>query len=126
MRTFLDHGLPWCQGRSRVSTAAEPSSAGPALTTTWRVQNGVFRFTFRRTVTLLGSDRLAVELSVVNTGGAPLPGFWSSHDMLPLTEHTRIALPPGTLIRLFSAHGFAPALGEHRWPDLGLADGTRS
>ncbi|HVE87565.1 MAG TPA: hypothetical protein VND93_32130, partial [Myxococcales bacterium] len=97
----------WCTPASTAGT-----------TTTWRTEG----FTFRRTMTFQGEDRLEVGLSVVNTGRIPLPHFWSSHDMLPLTEHTRLELPPGTPIRIFSAHGFLPAPGEHAWPRLGTLD----
>ncbi|HEY8208231.1 MAG TPA: hypothetical protein VIG99_12165 [Myxococcaceae bacterium] len=115
---LLDHGLLW----------AQPSSterAQGSATTTWRVQDGALGFTFQRTLALEGSGRLAVALSVTNTGREALPHFWSSHDMVALTGKTRIDLPPGTPLRVFSAHGVEPAPGPHAWPALAL-DGGRT
>jgi galactose mutarotase-like enzyme len=115
---LLDHGLLW--NRPSSTQADSPHSA----TTTWQVQEGDVAFTFRRTLTLEGGGRLAAALSVVNTGLAPLPHFWSSHDMVPLTADTRLELPAGTPFRVFSAHGLEATLGGHAWPLLSLGSGA--
>ncbi|HYV46282.1 MAG TPA: hypothetical protein VFA20_15540 [Myxococcaceae bacterium] len=113
-RELLDHGMLWSQPASTRADA--PASA----TTTWQAQDGDLAFTFRRTLTLQGGGRLAAALSVVNTGQAPLPHFWSSHDMVALTGETRLELPPGTPFRVFSAHGLGPTPGVNLWPMLSV------
>src|SRR5262249_1261179 len=84
---LLDHGLLW----ARPASPELPSAS--AAITPWRVQEGPLDFTFRRALSLEGGGRLAVALSVTNTGRVPLPHFWSSHDMVALTGYTRIDLP---------------------------------
>jgi hypothetical protein len=114
---LLDHGLLW-------SHPSETRTTGPAsAVTTWKAQDAYLAFTFERALTLEGGGRLAVAISVTNTGRAPLPHFWSSHDMLPLTADTRLELPPGTPFRIFSAHGLESALWAHTWPLLSLGGG---
>jgi len=116
-RDLLDHGLLWKQPAS--TQVGSPASA----TTTWQVQDGDLAFTFWRTLSLEGGGWLAAALSVVNTGRAPLPHFWSSHDMVALTADTRVELPPGTPFRVYSAHGLVAAPGGHVWPRLSLGSG---
>lgn len=118
VRELLDHGLLW--NRPASTQVASPASA----TTTWQVRDGDLAFTFRRTLTLEGGGHLAAALSVSNTGRAPLPHFWSSHDMVPLTSDTRLELPPGTPFRVYSAHGLEAALGPHAWPRLSIGGGA--
>src|SRR4051794_20259993 len=114
---LLDHGFLW----ARPSSTELPSSS--SAITTWRVQEGALGFTFRRVLALEGGGRLAVALSVTNTGRAPLPHFWSSHDMVALTGETRLELAPGTPFRVFSAHGVEPAPSTHAWPSLAVGGG---
>ena len=73
-----------------------------------------------RTVRVDASGTVTMRYSARNDGTTRLPFIWSSHPLLPLTEHTRLLLPEGEPVRVFSAERIdIGGLGaEHRWPNL--------
>jgi hypothetical protein len=52
----------------------------------------------------------------------PLPFLWSAHPLLPLTPDTRLDLPEGARVRVWSQHGvdLGGEGAEYRWPRLGV------
>jgi hypothetical protein len=71
-------------------------------------------------VTPVGAVALRYEVS--NNGDAPLPFIWSAHPLFPLTPATRLDLPDGARVRVYSQHGDAlrGMASEFRWPHVRL------
>ncbi len=111
-----DHGVAWC---TRPTTVVD----GTTATTTWRVAPPLL-CTFTRALLLDDDGSVTARFSLTNGGAAAMPMFWSSHDMLPLTDDVRCALDPGTPFVVFAQSGVVPAAGVHRWPHLRLDDGA--
>ena len=110
-----DHGELWAQPPEvEIVTDADGHSA----TCTWRGAALPYRFT--RRITLHPEGWVAFAYSATNTGAHRIPFVWSSRPMFPLTPRTRIVLPDGALVRVWSQRNaqFGKPGAEHRWPRL--------
>ena len=110
-----DHGELWAQPPEvEIATDAEGHSA----TCTWCGTALPYRFTRRITVHPEGS--VAFAYAATNTGAHRIPFLWSSQPLFPLTPRTRIVLPDGARVRVWSQQNaqFGKAGSEHRWPRI--------
>jgi hypothetical protein len=110
-----DHGELWAQPPVfEIVTDADGHSA----TCTWSGTALPYRFT--RRMTLHPEGWLAFAYSATNTGKHRIPFLWSSHPVFPLTPRTRIVLPDGAKVRMWSqrnAHFGKPG-SQHKWPRI--------
>ena len=110
-----DHGELWSQ-RPTIELVTRPD--GQEATMVWTGSKMPYRFT--RRVRVDASGAVTMRYAARNHGKTRLPFIWSSHPLFPLTEHTRLLLPDGEPVRVFSAERIdLGGLGaEHRWPNL--------
>lgn len=127
---LVDHGVAWPQrpaakaGDPGVRTEVGRDARGPYAETTWTIRGGAIACTFVRRLTPHDDGSIDARFALVNDGAAPLPRFWSSHDMVPLDDGTTFALPEGTPLVVYAALGFDAAKDGHAWPLLRRADGS--
>ena len=116
--SLQDHGELWSQ---RPTVELVTRRDGQEVTTVWAGVKMPYHFT--RTVRIDASGTVTMHYEVRNEGTSRLPFIWSSHPLLPLTENTRLLLPEGEPVRVFSAERIdIGGLGaEHRWPNLRTA-----
>lgn len=111
--TLPDHGELWSQP---TTFSLETRADGMYATTGWYGRRMPYRFA--RGVFVGGGDRVEMHYAVTNDGKASLPFIWSAHPLLPLGPNTRLVLPDGARVRVWSQHGIE--LGgpgrELRWP----------
>ena len=110
-----DHGELWSQ-RPKVELQTRPD--GQQATMTWA---GVkLPYQFKRIVRVDASGAVSMRYSVRNSGVTRLPFIWSSHPLLPLTDQTRLVLPEGEPVRVYSSERIeiGGTGAEHRWPNL--------
>jgi hypothetical protein len=112
-----DHGELWTQG---VAVAIETHPEGQRAVCDWAGQRMPYRFT--RSVQVTPAGAVAMRYAVTNAGKGPLPFIWSAHPLFPLTPETRLDLPDGARVRVWSQHGNAlrGLAGEFRWPHARL------
>jgi galactose mutarotase-like enzyme len=110
-----DHGELWAQPPEITIITDEE---GHSATCTWSGAALPYRFT--RRITVHPEGWVAFAYSATNTGEHRIPFLWSSHPIFPLTARTRIVLPDGARVRLWSQQGvdFGRRGAEHRWPHL--------
>ena len=110
-----DHGELWSQ-RPKVELKTRPD--GQQATMTWA--GAKLPYQFRRVVRVDASGAVSMRYSVRNTGMSRLPFIWSSHPLLPLTDRTRLVLPEGEPVRVYSAERIemGGVGAEHRWPNI--------
>lgn len=113
--SLQDHGELWSQ-RPRIEVMTRPDAQ--EATMVWAGAKMPYHFT--RTVRVDAGGVVTMRYSVRNDGSARMPFIWSSHPLLPLTEHTRLLLPEGEPVRVYSAERIdIGGIGaEHRWPNL--------
>jgi galactose mutarotase-like enzyme len=112
-----DHGELWAQG---AVVEIETHDDGQRVLCHWTGRRMPYRFTRSVQVTPVGAVALRYEVS--NNGDAPLPFIWSAHPLFPLTPATRLDLPDGARVRVYSQHGDAlrGMASEFRWPHVRL------
>jgi galactose mutarotase-like enzyme len=75
-------------------------------------------YEFTRSVRVGAAGEVVMRYAVRNDGDEPLPYIWSAHPLLPLTPSTRLVLPEGARVRVYSQHRIdlgGPG-AEHWWP----------
>jgi galactose mutarotase-like enzyme len=112
-----DHGELWAQ---RADVAVETRSDGQRVACTWEGRR--LPYVFTRVVQVTGTGAVVMRYAVKNTGADPLPFIWSARPALPMTPATRLDLPVGARVRVWSfqgeaLRGLAP---EFRWPHARL------
>lgn len=120
---LVDHGVAWYQRPGALKTDVGQDARGPFAETTWTVREPAFSCTFVRRLTPNEDGSIDARFALVNDGKAAIPFFWSSHDMVPLTDDVRFALPEGTPLVVYAALGVEVADAGHAWPHLRLKDG---
>ena len=110
-----DHGELWAQP---PAVEIVTDSDGHSATCTWNGSALPYRFT--RRMTLHPEGWLAFAYAATNTGTHRIPFLWSSHPVFPLTPRTRIVLPDGAVVRMWSQRNaqFGKPGSQHRWPRL--------
>ncbi len=110
-----DHGELWSQ---RPTVELNTRSDGQEATMVWVGARMPYHFT--RTVRVAASGVVSMDYAARNDGTDRLPFIWSSHPLLPLTESTRLLLPEGEPVRVFSSEriDIGGVGAEHRWPNL--------
>jgi len=107
-----DHGELWSRP---AALTLETRDDGVHATTEWIGERMPYRFA--RTVIARGGG-VEMRYRVVNEGAHPLPFIWCAHPLFPLTKQTRLIIPDGTRVRLWSQRDVS--LGtpgtELRWP----------
>ena len=108
-----DHGelwsaQPWADVRAR--------EGGQSVTLAWRGRRMPYRF--EREVCVTPSGEVEMRYTATNDGRAAMPFLWSAHPIFPVSSKTRLDLPAGTRVRVFSQQGIdlGGAGAEHRWP----------
>jgi galactose mutarotase-like enzyme len=116
-----DHGELWSQDAR--SELLDDDETGPAAITHWTGRRMPYGFT--RTVRVDEDGEVLIDYALVNRGGTPLPFLWSSHPLLALTPDTRLDLPEGARVRVWSQDriDLGGERAEHVWPRL-TADGA--
>jgi galactose mutarotase-like enzyme len=114
-----DHGELWSQ-RAQTSRLREP--AGEAALTRWAGRR--MPYVFERTTRVEGNGAVELRYLVRNESDGPLPYLWSSHPLFPLTPATRLELPEGAKVRVWTHQGLelGPPGSEHRWPRVRAQD----
>jgi galactose mutarotase-like enzyme len=111
-RSLPDHGELWTQ---RPEVAVETDPAGPRATCVWRGRRMPYRF--ERAVQVTAEGEVRMRYAVTNEGSDRMPWIWSSNPLLPLGSNTRLVLPDGARVRVWSAHGVELDSGaDQRWP----------
>ncbi len=112
-----DHGELWSQG---VAIQVETQAEGQRIACEWAGRRMPYRFT--RTVQVTPAGTVVMRYAVTNRGAGPLPFIWSAHPLFPLTPETRLDLPDGARVRVWSQHGDAlrGLASEFRWPHARL------
>lgn len=111
-----DHGELWTQP---PAVTVETGPDGQSATCVWEGRAIPYQFT--RVVRVGPSGEVVMRYAAQNTGRARLPFIWSSHPMLPLTEHTWLDLPAGAMVRVDAKHGDVVHMAEDfRWPRVRL------
>jgi len=110
-----DHGELWAQP-PEIVIATDPE--GNSATCTWSGAALPYRFT--RRITVHPEGWVTFAYSATNTGDHRIPFLWSSHPVFPLTSRTRLILPKGVRVRLWSQRNanFGARGSEHPWPRL--------
>ncbi|HEY7876716.1 MAG TPA: hypothetical protein VIC55_00745 [Gemmatimonadaceae bacterium] len=108
-----DHGELWSQPSS---FALETRPEGMYATCGWQGRRMPYRFV--RGIFVGRAAQVEMQYAVTNDGRSPLPFLWSSRAVFPLARETRVVLPEGARVRVWSQRGVA--LGgpgaEMRWP----------
>jgi hypothetical protein len=120
---LVDHGVAWALRPGAVRTQSGRDARGPFLETTWIVRAGAIACTFVRRLTPHEDGAVDARFALINDGAIDLPLFWSSHDMVPLSDAATFALPEGTPLVVYAALGVDVAEAGHAWPHLRLRDG---
>lgn len=109
------HGELWAQPPDILIVTDED---GHSATCTWNGAALPYRFT--RRITVRPEGWVAFDYSATNTGAHRLPFLWSSHPVFPLTPRTRLFLPEGARVRLWSQRdvNFGKPGTEYAWPRL--------
>lgn len=112
-RELPDHGELWSQPAALQLTT---SDAGHRAHATWRGE--ALPYVFERALVVTPDGAVRCEYAVTNTGDFKIPFVWAAHPLLPLGRDTRLALPEGARVRVFSEHGIdlGGSGAEHRWP----------
>lgn len=116
-----DHGELWSQP---TTFSLETRPEGMYAATGWTGRRMPYRFV--RAIFVSGeggAGRVEMRYAVTNDGAARLPFLWSAHPLFPLTKQTRLVLPEGARVRVWSQHGInlgGPA-AEQRWPRMAAA-----
>ncbi len=110
-----DHGELWAQ---HPQFAIMTDQEGHSATCVWSGAKLPYQFT--RRITLHPEGWVAFAYSATNTGKHRIPFVWSSHPIFPLTPRTRIVLPEGARVKIWSQNGvkFGKPGSEHKWPRL--------
>ena len=108
-----DHGELWSQP---TTFQLETREEGMYAVCGWVGKRMPYRFA--RALFVSGEDRVDMRYAVTNDGLDRLPFIWSSHPLFPLTKRTRLELPEGARVRVWSEHGIVLGgqAAEHRWP----------
>ncbi len=110
--TLPDHGELWSRP---ASFTLDTRDDGTYATTEWLGERMPYRFT--RTI-VARNDSVEMHYRVANEGAQRLPFIWCAHPLFPLTKQTRLEIPDGTRVRVWSQRDIA--LGspgtELRWP----------
>ena len=108
-----DHGELWAQ---TPEIEIRTSGDGQSAVTTWTGRRMPYHFVREVRVTPDGDVSMRYELT--NTGSDRLPFIWSSHPLLPLTSRTRVQLPHGSRVHVYSQHqiSIGERTTEMRWP----------
>lgn len=119
--TTQDHGPLWSTPANVVTLPN--SDGGEDLVTTWRVKEGEIDCTFVRNERIRSDGTVEAKYTLTNHGELEIPDYWSTHDMFPLDQDTRYALPNGTKIKVHATAGDVQLdlNAEHCWPMLKLA-----
>jgi hypothetical protein len=118
-----DHGYAWFQRPQSVKSAVVREPGVLTLVTSWWVERPPFDFELIRRFEIVRGGQIHVRFSLENRATAPIPWFWSSHDMIALDRQTELVLPEGEPITVFAAHGFEPADRDHAWPKVHVEGG---
>lgn len=112
-RELPDHGELWSQPAVLELTTG---AAGHRAHVTW--QGEALPYRFERSLVVTPEGTVRCEYAVTNTGDFRIPFVWSAHPLVPLGRDTRLELPDGARVRVFSEHGIdlGGANAEHRWP----------
>ena len=110
-----DHGELWSQP---TTFSLETRPEGMYAAAGWTGRRMPYRFA--RAIFVSGEGRVEMRYAVTNDGAERLPFLWSAHPLFPLTKQTRLVLPEGARVRVWSQHGInlgGPA-AEQRWPRM--------
>lgn len=108
-----DHGELWSQ---EPALAIRTGADGQRAILTWSGSRLPYRI--QRSIRLSPSGDLHMEYAAVNDGAERIPFLWSAHPLFPMTPHTRIGLPDGARMRVFTKHEIelSEVRSEHQWP----------
>ena len=114
-RVLPDHGELWSQHPELTLATGEDGHRAHLV---WKGERLPYRF--ERTVIVTPAGEVRCEYAATNLGALRMPYIWSAHPLLPLTTATRVELPAGARLRVWSEHGIdlGGAGAEHRWPRL--------
>ena len=114
-RALPDHGELWSQQPELTITT---EAQGHRAHLVWTGECLPYRF--ERSVLVTHAGTVRCEYAATNLGTLRIPFVWSAHPLLPLTKATRVVLPPGARVRVWTEHGvdLGGVAAEHRWPRL--------
>jgi len=111
--TLPERGELWSQ---RASFLLETREDGVYAACGWVGKRLPYRFA--RALQVHHDERIEIRYAVTNDGPDRLPFIWSAQPVLSVTKLSRIELPEGARVRVWSEHGInlgGPG-AEHRWP----------
>ncbi len=114
-RELPDHGELWSQ---RPVLTLVTGQDGHRAHLVWTGE--CLPYQFERTLTVTPQGEVRCDYAVTNVGELKIPFLWSAHPLLPLRGETRLELPEGARVRVWTEHGvdLGGAGAEHRWPRL--------
>ena len=123
-RAFLTSALQWESSTTRPPAPRNGCARceGHSATCTWSGEKLPYQFT--RRITLHPEGWVAFAYSATNTGAHRIPFVWSSHPVFPLTARTRLVLPDGARVKLWSQSGVKFGNCNHE-VTTGLCEGGR-
>lgn len=112
---IAERGALWQQ---RCETAVGTGEAGNSARCAWTIRPLTFEFS--RVITVRPDGMIDFAYAAKNIGPHRVPFLWAAHPVFPLTDATRIVLPPGAKARVWMADGVELAGGEalHAWPKV--------
>ena len=115
-----DHGELWSQNAELTLETHAQTDEGSGLCAKCTWVGKRMPYHFERTIFVEPSGALVLRYAVTNDGKVRLPFIWCAHPVFPLTPETRLMLPEGARVRVYSEHGIKlfGSDAEHVWPRL--------